>query len=91
MVEFERVLDELRAARWSPTACIPHGGHQLALHAAVGCGLGGIEPYPRLFAPFGGFDDGEQVRDGFVRVPDGPGIGIERKAELFALCQSLAS
>jgi L-alanine-DL-glutamate epimerase-like enolase superfamily enzyme len=90
LIEYERVLSELRIAGWSPTVCIPHGGHQLSLHAAVGYGLGGNESYPGLFAPFGGFADGAEVRGGYVQLPDAPGIGIELKSGLIALCRSLA-
>jgi hypothetical protein len=40
---------------WSPSRCIPHGGHQMSLNIAAGLGLGGNESYPDLFQPYGGF------------------------------------
>lgn len=83
--EYRRMLDVLGEAGWSPRRCIPHGGHQFSLHLAAGLQLGGNEAYPGVFRPLGGFADGTEVRDGFVRLPDAPGIGIELKGDLFAL------
>src|SRR5947209_13259598 len=89
IVEYTRILDVLRDQGWSSTRCIPHGGHQMALHVAAGLGLGGNESYPGVFLPFGGFADDYSVRDGKVRVPDAPGIGIELNSDLFAVFQQL--
>lgn len=83
LVEYLRTLDVLREHGWSPRRCIPHGGHQFALSIAAGLGLGGNESYPHVFKPFGGFADSTPVRDGFVGLPDVPGIGFEDKRELF--------
>lgn len=83
LVEYLRILDMLEGHGWSPRRCVPHGGHQFALHIAAGLGLGGNESYPGVFQPFGGFADGVPVEDGRVRLPDAPGIGIELKADLF--------
>ncbi len=83
LVEYLRTLEVLRAHGWSPRRCIPHGGHQFALSIAAGLGLGGNESYPHVFKPFGGFADSTPVRDGFVGLPDVPGIGFEDKRELF--------
>jgi L-alanine-DL-glutamate epimerase-like enolase superfamily enzyme len=88
-VEYLRVLDVLAEHGWSPRRCIPHGGHQFALHIAAGLRLGGNESYPGVFAPIGGFADGVAVVDGRVRPGDACGIGIEEKAELFSICRSL--
>lgn len=85
LVEYLRILDMLKAHGWSPGRCIPHGGHQFALHIAAALGLYGNESYPGVFQPFGGFADGVPVRDGYVTLPDCPGIGIEAKADLRAL------
>lgn len=82
LVEYLRTLDMLAQYGWSPRRCMPHGGHQFALHIAAGLGLGGNESYPEVFRPFGGFADDTPVEDSYVRLPDAPGIGIERKAEL---------
>ena len=70
-------------------ACVPHGGHQMALNIAAGLGLGGNESYPGVFEPFGGFADGVPVVDGRVRPGEAPGIGIEEKAELYRVCREL--
>jgi D(-)-tartrate dehydratase len=89
IVEYRRILDMLANEGWSSRRCIPHGGHQMALHVAAGLGLGGNESYPGVFLPFGGFADNEPVRGGKVRVSDAPGIGIELNSDLFAVFQTL--
>ena len=90
LVEYLRILEMLKEHGWSWRRCIPHGGHQMTLHIAAGLGLGGNESYPGVFEPFGGFADGVPVENGRVRLPDAPGIGIELKAELMKVFQSLA-
>jgi L-alanine-DL-glutamate epimerase-like enolase superfamily enzyme len=91
LVEYMRTLDEVRAAGWSPRRCIPHGGHQMSLNIAAGLGLGGNESYPEIFKPFNGFADGEPVVDGYVGLPQAPGIGFELKNELYAVMSQLSS
>jgi len=91
LVEYLRTLDMLRENGWSPSRCIPHGGHQMSLAIAAGLGLGGNESYPDLFQPYGGFPDGVRVENGYVHLPELPGIGFEGKADLYAEMQSLAS
>jgi len=90
IVEYRRTLQMLQREGWSSRRCIPHGGHQMALHVAAGLHLGGNESYPGVFLPFGGFADEPPVRDGKIEVPDAPGIGIELNSDLFALFQQLA-
>jgi L-alanine-DL-glutamate epimerase-like enolase superfamily enzyme len=90
LVEYLRIMAMLERHGWSPRRCVPHGGHQFALNIAVGLGLGGNEAYPQVFAPFGGFADDCPVEDGFVRLPDIPGIGFEAKAVLYRLMRPLA-
>ena len=90
LVEYLRILDMLRENGWSPTRCIPHGGHQMSLNIAAGLGLGGNESYPDLFQPFGGFPDGVEVVDGRLTLPDLPGIGFEGKSDLFARMSELS-
>lgn len=85
LVEYLRTLTMLEEHGWSPRRCVPHGGHQFALNIAAGLGLGGNESYPQVFAPFGGFADDCPVRGGRVRLPDSPGIGFERKNDLYRL------
>jgi len=90
LVEYLRTLDVLDAAGWSPSRCIPHGGHQMSLNIAAGLGLGGNESYPDLFQPYGGFPDGVRVENGHITMPDLPGIGFEGKTDLYAEMQALA-
>jgi L-alanine-DL-glutamate epimerase-like enolase superfamily enzyme len=90
LIEYLRILEMLQDAGWSARRCIPHGGHQFALHIAAGLGLGGNESYPGVFQPFGGFADSVPVETGRVRIPDAPGIGIELKSELYPIFRDLA-
>ena len=89
LVEYLRTLDMLAAHGWSRRRCVPHGGHQFALNIAVGLGLAGNESYPRVFAPFGGFADDCPIENGRVRLPDSPGVGFERKRDLWTVLQRL--
>ncbi|GAC1333284.1 MAG: D(-)-tartrate dehydratase [Beijerinckiaceae bacterium] len=91
LVEYLRTLDMLTSYGWSPARCIPHGGHQMSLNIAAGLGLGGNESYPDLFQPYGGFPDGVRVENGYITMPDLPGIGFEGKSDLIAEMRSLAS
>jgi L-alanine-DL-glutamate epimerase-like enolase superfamily enzyme len=91
LVEYLRTLDMLKDNGWSPTRCIPHGGHQMSLAIAAGLGLGGNESYPDLFQPFGGFPDGVKVQNGYVNLPPLPGIGFEGKSDLISVMRQLAS
>ena len=90
LVEYLRTLKVLETQGWSPSRCIPHGGHQMSLNIAAGLGLGGNESYPDLFQPYGGFPDGVAVEDGHIMMPDIPGIGFEGKADLYREMQKLA-
>ena len=91
LVEYLRTLDVLHQFGWSPSRCIPHGGHQMSLNIAAGLGLGGNESYPDLFQPYGGFPDGVEVKDSIVTLPELPGIGFEGKADLFAEMRALSA
>ena len=91
LCEYVRTLHELRAAGWSPTRCIPHGGHQMSLNIAAGLGLGGNESYPDLFQPYGGFPDTVRVEAGHITMPGLPGIGFEGKTDLYREMKALAS
>jgi len=90
LVEYLRILDMLEKHGWSTRRIVPHGGHQMSLNLAAGLHLGGNESYPGVFQPFGGFADGIAVENGYVGLPDVPGIGFETKADLFALMKSLS-
>jgi L-alanine-DL-glutamate epimerase-like enolase superfamily enzyme len=89
LVEYLRILGMLKDYGWSPIRCIPHGGHQMSLNIAAGLGLGGNESYPGVFQPFGGFADGIPVKDGYVKLPEIPGVGFEAKGELFQVMKTL--
>jgi L-alanine-DL-glutamate epimerase-like enolase superfamily enzyme len=91
LVEYLRTLEMLREYGWSPSRCIPHGGHQMSLNIAAGLGLGGNESYPDLFQPYGGFPDGVRVEDGHLTMPELPGIGFEGKADLYAEMKALGA
>ena len=91
LVEYLRTLEVLKQFGWSPSRCIPHGGHQMSLMIAAGLGLGGNESYPDLFQPYGGFPDGVRVENGHVTMPDLPGIGFEGKSDLAKVMRELAS
>ena len=90
LCEYQRTLQVLHTAGWSPRRCIPHGGHQMSLNIAAGLGLGGNESYPDLFQPFGGFPDGVRVENGYITMPDLPGIGFEGKNDLIRVMRRLA-
>ncbi|MEX2376262.1 MAG: enolase C-terminal domain-like protein [Dehalococcoidia bacterium] len=92
LTEYLRTLDLMREVGWSPSRCVPHGGHQFNLAIAAAFHLGGCESYPGIFEPFGGFADNGSVEDGYVRIPDdAPGIGLELKAGLLPILQKLAA
>lgn len=83
LVEYMKVLDFLKDMGWSSRRCIPHGGHQFCANIAAGLNLGGNENYPGVFQPFGGFADNIPVENGYVSLPDVPGIGFECKSNLW--------
>ncbi len=89
LVEYLRILDMIKEHGWSSRRCIPHGGHQMSLNIAAGLALHGNESYPGVFEPFGGFADNYEVENGYVRMPDIPGIGFEAKADLYELLSGI--
>ena len=91
LVEYLRTLAMLKENGWSPSRCVPHGGHQMSLAIAAGLGLGGNESYPDLFQPYGGFPDGVKVDNSYVTLPELPGIGFEGKADLYREMCALAA
>ncbi len=90
LCEYVRTLEELKIAGWSPSRCMPHGGHQMSLNIAAGLGLGGNESYPDLFQPYGGFPDGVKVENSIITMPELPGIGFEGKSDLIKVMRELA-
>lgn len=91
LVEYLRTLEVMKELGWSWRQVVPHGGHQMSLNIAAGLGLGGNESYPGIFQPFGGFADGVPVENGYVRLPDAPGIGLELKADLRPILSDLSA
>ncbi len=90
LVEYFRILDMLEDHGWSRSRCLPHAGHMMALHAAGGLGLRGHEsglPGPTLFS---GLPEGCRVEDGFINLPEVPGLGFELKPRLHAIARELA-
>lgn len=90
LVEYLRTLEVLDKMGWSSRRVVPHGGHQMSLNMAAGLHLGGNESYPHVFKPFCGFADGIEVENGYVGLPDLPGIGFEAKNQLFSVMRKLA-
>jgi L-alanine-DL-glutamate epimerase-like enolase superfamily enzyme len=90
LVEYLRTLEVLKEHGWSTRRVVPHGGHQMSLNIVAGLQLGGNESYPGVFQPFGGFADGIAVENGYVGLPEVPGIGFEAKADLFKLMKPLS-
>ncbi|KRM77763.1 mandelate racemase/muconate lactonizing enzyme family protein [Secundilactobacillus collinoides] len=90
LVEYMKTLKMLKENGWSSRRCIPHGGHQMSLNIAAGLKLGGNESYPGIFEPFGGFADDIQIENGYVALPQIPGVGFETKAELMKVLRSVA-
>jgi L-alanine-DL-glutamate epimerase-like enolase superfamily enzyme len=86
---YARTVAMLEANGWRRTQLYPHGGNQMSLAIAAGFGLGGAESYPGVFGAFGGFADDARVEDGFMTLPDRPGIGFEGQAGLYRLMRGL--
>jgi L-alanine-DL-glutamate epimerase-like enolase superfamily enzyme len=83
------VLAAMNRHGWSRTRAAPHAGHLLALHTAVGLGLGGHEAAPDGGLVFGGFADDARFEDGKIMPGDAPGTGIEAKPNLYAVFADL--
>lgn len=90
IVQFSRTLKTLERHGWSRRSVFPHGGNQMTLHIVGGFGLGGCEAYPDVFGAFAGFADDAKVDNGWMKLPDRPGIGFEAQNELHALMKQLA-
>jgi D(-)-tartrate dehydratase len=82
LTEYLKVLEVAKQLGWSRRRFIPHGGHQFALNIAAGLQTGGCESYPGVFQPYGGFADDIPIEDGYVGLPDVPGIGMELRRKM---------
>lgn len=89
IVQFSRTLDMLKQNGWARTAVFPHGGNQMTLHIVGGFGLGGCEAYPGVFGIFAGFADDAKVENGYLKLPQRPGIGFEAQNQLYAVMRGL--
>jgi L-alanine-DL-glutamate epimerase-like enolase superfamily enzyme len=91
IVQYARTVEMLEREGWPRGALFPHGGNQMSLAIAGGFGLGGAESYPGVFGAFGGFADGAKVEDGYLPLPQLPGIGFEGQSALYAIMRELAA
>jgi D(-)-tartrate dehydratase len=89
IAQFAKTLGMLRENGWSPQSVFPHGGNQMTLHIVGGFGLGGCEAYPGVFGMFAGFADDAKVDDGYLKLPDRPGIGFEAQNALYSKMQEM--
>jgi L-alanine-DL-glutamate epimerase-like enolase superfamily enzyme len=44
-----------------------------------------------VFGAFGGFADDAVLEDGYLKLPDRPGIGFEAQNELYKIMRALAA
>ena len=89
IVQFSRTLAAVKRLGWERASFFPHGGNQMTLHIVGGFGLGGCEAYPGVFGVFAGFADDARVENGYLRLPDRPGIGFEAQNALYAVMREL--
>jgi D(-)-tartrate dehydratase len=89
ITQFSRTLDMLKREGWRRASVFPHGGNQMTLHIVGGFGLGGCEAYPGVFGIFAGFADNAKVENGYLALPDRPGIGFEGQANLYEIMRGL--
>jgi len=90
IVQFSRTLAMLERRGWTRKSVFPHGGNQMTLHIVGGFGLGGCEAYPGVFGVFAGFADDAKVENGWLELPERPGIGFEGQNALYAVMKELA-
>ncbi|HEY4253368.1 MAG TPA: enolase C-terminal domain-like protein [Roseomonas sp.] len=88
---FARIVALAEANGFSRAQIYPHGGNQMSLAVVGGFGLGGCEAYPGVFGAFAGYADEARVEDGWLALPDRPGIGFEGQAELYGLMRDLSA
>ena len=89
IVQFSRTLEMLKKNGWDRKSVFPHGGNQMTLAIVGGFGLGGCEAYPGVFGVFAGFADDAKVENGYLRLPDRPGIGFEAQNALYAVMREV--
>lgn len=84
-----RTLKAIAPYGWTAERVLPHGGNLMSLHIAAGFGQGMCEAYPGVFGVFAGYADDSRVENGFLDVPDRPGIGFEAQSELYAIMRQI--
>ncbi len=89
IAQFSKTLDMLAVRGWSAQSVFPHGGNQMTLHIVGGFGLGGCEAYPGVFGMFAGFADDACIEDGYLKLPERPGIGFEAQNALYSVMRDL--
>lgn len=87
---YAQMVKRVEALGGSRQRIFPHGGNMMSFALVAGLGLGGCEAYPGVFAAFGGFADGMNVRDGQIAVPDHSGIGFEAQPALYRIMRDIA-
>jgi L-alanine-DL-glutamate epimerase-like enolase superfamily enzyme len=90
LATFARIVAMAEKAGFARGQIWPHGGNQMSLAVVGGLGLGGCESYPGVFGAFAGYADDARVEDGWLRLPDRPGIGFEGQSELYGLMRDIA-
>ncbi|HSN42013.1 MAG TPA: enolase C-terminal domain-like protein [Burkholderiales bacterium] len=89
ITQFARTLAMMAQNGWDRKSVFPHGGNQMTLAIVGGFGLGGCEAYPGVFGIFAGFADDAKVENGYLKLPDRPGIGFEAQNQLYAVMRGL--
>jgi L-alanine-DL-glutamate epimerase-like enolase superfamily enzyme len=87
--EYLRILKDAESRGWARSRFLPHAGHLFAFHVVAGLGLAGHEAAPDEATLLGGYPDGVRVEGGFVAPWDAPGVGFERKPNLYAVLRRL--
>ncbi len=89
ITQFARTLAMMAQNGWDRKSVFPHGGNQMTLAIVGGFGLGGCEAYPGVFGIFAGFADDATVENGYLKLPERPGIGFEAQNQLYAVMRKL--
>ena len=90
-MQYARTLDMLERHNWPRSGLFPHGGNQMSLHIAGGFGLGGANPIPACSAPSPALPTTRELENGYLKLPDRPGIGFEGQAALYKIMRELAA
>ena len=91
VASFAGIVAMAEAAGFARSQVFPHGGNLMSLACVAGLGLGGCEAYPGVFGPFAGYMDDTRVEDGWMRLPELPGIGFEGQGALYRIMADLAA